>query len=425
MPMTSGRSGTRHFRAARFSGRALRGLAIPCTAFGLAAVTLLATAPQAAAQAAPPAGTAVPARVGLTLTPFVSLSAIYDDNVFLSATNPKSDTIITLSPGALLNYHSRHTDFDLFYSFTAAKFTQHENLSDWLDEQHALIGYRHRFTRDLEFGTTATYAETHNPGQLSPQNGLVVGRNRATRTTVNPELSYTLSPKSSMKLSYEHSWQHIDTGGRIETGTSLAGYTRQLTEHDTLNLLLQNISYDFNNGSSPNSTLFTAGWTHDFTRWTSMTLSAGPRYTSGQLTAEILASVGYHSRFTTLSLAYRKTQSVVIGQSELLDTQGISATLAFTPARNFTFGLSPSYYRNSGSTVDTRSWRLRFYMWYRFAPAWALGLTYNYQHQQGTFSSGSPATLKRNIVALTLRWQLPGRGEESQIAVPPRVIPGR
>lgn len=396
-----------------------------CT-FALALLFLAAprlsaqTSAAAPAQMAPPGASAASTLPsGLTFKPFVALTTRYDSNLFVATTNAESDHIINLTPGMLLSYRSRRTDFLLFYRLTAAKYADHYHLNSWVEEQQGTIGWHHRTARRLRLGIVASYFVTHNPGRLTPQSGLLVGRNRATRTTVRPELAYVLSPRSALRFFYERSWQQIDSGNSIDTGTASVTFAHRLDRHDSLAFQLQNISYWFENGSSPTSTLLTAAWTHHFTPRTSLTLGAGPRNTNGEIAAEALASIRYRSRETELFLTYRKSQNVVIGRTHLLDTQSVSATLAYTPVRYFTIGFTPSWYETSGPSADTRGWTADFYSWFRFSPAWALGLTYSYQHQQGTPSRGAPTTLQRSTVSLTLRWHLPGKGRPARISPQP------
>ncbi|MGH9435565.1 MAG: hypothetical protein ACRD06_06165 [Terriglobia bacterium] len=398
---------------------------------GLVAVALLAASPQVVAQIAPPPGTTARARSttapvqgGFTATPFVSLSTTYDDNLFLSTTNRQSDTILSVAPGALLDYHSRRTDFNLLYSFSADKFFHHSDLDSLVDEQQGTIGLHHQFTRRLELGFTGGYFVTHSPGQLSPESGLIVGRNRATNTTLQPELAYDLSATSSMRLSYLRSWRNIATGDKVQIGTAAAAYTNRFSERNAIQFTLQNVSYNFSNDGSPTSNILTAGWTHDFSPTTSITLGGGPRVTEGNVKPEVLASLNYASRRTTFALTYQRTQTVVIGETEPLETRSISAAFGFTPARHFTIGFSPSYHRNNGASITAKGWNLGFYTWYRFAPAWSLGLTYSYEHQRETVNGGPSGTIQRNLVSLTLRWQLPSRGSELQIVPPPTAGPG-
>ena len=52
------------------------------------------------------------------LTPRISVSEVYNDNIYLDYTNEESDYLTTVSPGINLTMSSQHTSLSLDYSPT-------------------------------------------------------------------------------------------------------------------------------------------------------------------------------------------------------------------------------------------------------------------------------------------------------------------
>ncbi len=366
-----------------------------------------------------------PAPPGFTFTPFVALSTLYTDNVFITA-EPENDTMLRLNPGFVMTYHSKRTYFDMGYSQAADKYTRYSSLlNSWHDEQQGFLGIERQFTDRLSAGIVGKYFATHNPSQLTPASGLVLERTKSTRISIEPSLAYELSESNSMNIFYNRTRYDQSGGLRTDIGTASADIVHTLGPRDSLKFQAQNSTYNFDTGENATSNVVTVGWTHAITRNTTLMLAAGPRHTAGNTVPEVSAAIRYDTYAAKYSITYNRTQIAVIGQTNVADIQGLGMSFVFTPTHRLSIGFTPSYFHDYSSTLSAYGYHAGFYTRYFLSPAWSLNLSYDYSWQSGNLgTSPRPVVLRQNIVALALQWALPGPGDRySNSNLPAAIAP--
>lgn len=373
-----------------------------------AACLVLVTGERAAAQQADVAQGSNTSASGLTITPYISLATVYDDNIFASATLRESDTIFRLSPGIALRYSSSRTNFRGSYTDDAEQFSRHSDLSSWQARQSALFRVDHAFTQRLSAGFRGNYLETYYPGELTPVSGVELTRTRATQVSLMPTLTYRFSPLMSMTSFFHRSREHLAGGETTYTSTASASLHRNVTQRDRLSVTYQSIWYNFSSGTSPLSRVLTVGWEHNLTPQTTLFITAGPRDTSSRTVAEVIAGIRHDTQRTSAALTYTRSQFVVAGQSGLYDTHAIEASFAYRPSQWLSFGVRPGYYRNTGNGQQADIYRIGLDARYWFAQDWSVAFSYDYGRQKGVLSSAAnDLIVRRNVVALMLTWALP------------------
>lgn len=380
-----------------------------------AAIALLGTVlvPAAATRAFAqvPQQAPVPASSGFTVTPSVALATVYDDNIFVTPSARESDTILRLSPALALDYVTARTTFHLDYGLDAEKYRQHSGLDSWDTRQGGLIDLGYEFSRRLRAGVTGTYAETHQPGELTPISGLVLTRTRATSASLRPSLTYRFDPRTSTTIFYAQAREEIAGGPRTDIGTASVAVDRELTERDALKFQFQDIAYDFADGPNPTSRVFTVGWSREVSPRTDLVLGAGPRDTEGRVVPEILASVAHRAATVNLTLSYRRSQVSIVGLTGVVDTQAIEAGIEFQPVRNLGLRFTPGIYRDTQGDLSADVYHLGFQVWYALARDWYLVGGYDYGRQSGTLGTATDQVIARNVVAVGIQWVLGGPGE--------------
>ena len=78
-----------------------------------------------------------------------------------------------------------------------------------------------------------------------------------------------------------------------------------------------------------------------------MSLSAGPRYTEGAINPEVGADLSHRGKVVQLALSYFRTESTLVGNAGTVNTQGVRASLGWTPLRGLTAGVASSYVRTT------------------------------------------------------------------------------
>ena len=373
----------------------------------LGAAALLYPAYAAAQSGDVPTGALSP-EYGLVVTPYVSLETLYDSNIFPATGLSESDTILRLSPGIGLGYRSKRSTFNLFYTFDAERYSKYSELNSWQTRQVGQIGGTYDFTDRFTGGLSANYLESYYPGELTPVTAVELTRTRATRVSIHPTLSYQFNPRTSAAFFYDRAREHIATGLTTYITTASASVTRELTRRDQLMLQYQAVWYDFSTGTSPISRLANIGWTHAFSRETSLSLTAGPRNTDGRNVADINAGIRHDSGRATQSLFYTRSQVTLVGQGGVYDTDSWVARFGFRPSPRWAINFEPGYYRVYQGAREAKVYRFGIQGRYWFARDWSVSLNYLYTHQRGVLGlAGNNPLILRNVLSLSLTWALP------------------
>lgn len=345
---------------------------------------------------------------GLTVTPYVSLATLYDDNIFASASQRESDTILRLTPGIMLDYRTPRTRINFSYSDDAERYARHSDLNSWQSRQTAGLSASHAFNRRISAGLDANYFETQYPGELAPVSGIELTRRRATAISFRPTATYHFNERTDATVYYERLRTH-DAGGQTNfTTTASAALARDLTRRDRLVLTYRYDWFDFSNGNSPVSRVVTLGWHHDLSRSTSFFLAAGPRDTNSRTVADVSAGIRSDAEKTTAELYVTRSQVALPGLTGVYDTRAVQGYLAYRFSPRLSVEVTPGYYRDTGAGQEAEVYRLGVGMRYWFSPAWSIGLNYDYGRQRGTLGSvGNGDVIRRNVAALTISWALP------------------
>ena len=344
---------------------------------------------------------------GFVVTPYVSLETLYDSNIFASANQRESDTILRLSPGIGVAYTSTRSTFNFLYTFDSERYSRHSDLNSWQTRQAGLIGGTYAFTDRLTGGLSGNYLETYYPGELAPVTGVELTRTRATRISVRPTARYQFTPKTYANFFYDRTREHVAGGLTTFISTASAAVISQLTRRDQLTLQYQSSWFDFSTGTSPISRVFTFGWKRNLSREFSLFFVAGPRVTDGHTVADIYAAISRDTQRTSQMVSYTRSQLTLAGQTGVYDTYNWAAIFDFRPTPRWGIQLAPGYYRVSQGNQEAAAYRFGLAGRYWFARDWAVGLSYQYSRQRGVLGTANDALILRNVVALSLTWALP------------------
>ena len=144
------------------------------------------------------------AEYSFELTPSISVSRDYDDNIYLDDSNEQSDYLTTVSPGINLTISSLNNLIGLDYSPTWV----------WYDDEDQNDTVRHSgtltlgqdFTERMRFELTDTYLKSEEPIEETEQvEGVRRTRDTYQRNTANASLSYQFGPENALTIGYMHS----------------------------------------------------------------------------------------------------------------------------------------------------------------------------------------------------------------------------
>jgi hypothetical protein len=327
------------------------------------------------------------------VTPSLTLTEEYESNIFGTPSPTTSDFITRFTPGFVGGYESEAFTLLASYYLSAEVYAEHSELNDAVAQQAGGLTLRYQPERRITLGLSGSYTETNNAGQFllplgvgqappptqpgptiatgAPQpptaapppgaqatggagvpgapvvTGINVGRQSAWAISLTPSLGYQLDAQTSLDGTYSYTRTHVSGGSTDEVNETRLAVSRQLTPRDRGTLEYRFSLFESDQTSSTTAHAVLVGWTRQLTEALSARLAVGPRFQStGGTDVDAAASLQYILRETVWSLAYSRTEGLVIGRTGGANIDAVVGTVRYQP-------LSPLVLRLIGSVTHT------------------------------------------------------------------------
>jgi hypothetical protein len=364
-------------------------------------------------------------QAGFYLTPSLSVSEVYDDNVFFDERR-EGDVISRFTPSLEAGYRSAPLTLLGRYSFTAEVFAKLTEQTNPQARQQAALELRYLPTRLLTLSLRTTYIETHNPENISqvtevetqpPEEGnqatgVELGRRRTTSFSVSPSVAYRFSRLLSGTGGYAFTRTEQSGGTTSETHAATLGLSRRLTPRDTASVgaIFRYFRFedDVTGGDSIPSYAITLGWARQLTRFTSVELHVGPRFTEGEAPGvEAQAALSQRLKHGRLGLRYVHSQGTISGESGVVNSDTLAADVSYQLWRRLGATLETSFSRSTDTTSaqDTNTYRVNLRVAYQVSEYVSLLASYQFTFQNGpidTTDTGNNQDIYRNVFMLQL-----------------------
>ena len=343
------------------------------------------------------------AQAGWFVTPSMTVAEEFDDNVFVSSTNPQSDFITRFTPGVQFGYRSDPFTILTSGSVDSEIYAKNTDLSGAANRKRAALSVKYLPYHLLTLGLDVAYFETLTPSELVPTTGLQLARTKATEFTVTPWALYQITPLDSVSGSYAYIHDTFEGGTSNTIHRVKLGYARQLTPLDTLGINYR--LHVFENEGSPTTITNTPtiGWTRQLTPNTVLTLEGGPRFVDDgpsepSLEPEAHGRIEHTFKQARVALDYVRSEAVVVGRPGKVELENVTGLIEVEPLKLLKIRLEPGYYRTFGGVDPTAT--VYGFLLSAFYPlqSWlSARLNYRYAHQNQAGDS-----LNHNIVTLSL-----------------------
>ncbi len=336
---------------------------------------------------------------GWYVTPTVSLTEQFDDNIFLRSSKQESDFITRVTPGFKAGYESTPLTLLGNFSFDSEVFAEHPELDGAANGKQVGLVTSYLPTQRLTLGFNAGFVETQTPGTLNTQTGIESGRARATSVTASPTVAYRLTPLTTGNVSYSYTTSEVANGLTTVGHQAQLGLARQMTPVDT-GTVAYGLSVIESDGTPPTTShTLTAGWSHRFSERTGVSLRAGPRYTEGAINPEIDAQLSHRWQTVQLALNYYISQSTLAGQAGTVTAQGVTASLSAELLQSLTAAVAPSVRQTSSEhgqiSQDVTVYGVDASLSYRLTRWLTANAAYHFTLQQQR-----PADIEHNTISL-------------------------
>ena len=313
--------------------------------------------------------------------PDLTLSEVFDDNIFGTSTHREFDFISRLSSAVKVGYRSQPLTFLATSAFDAEKFAKNP-ANDGFNRVQSGVEAQWRPMPLLTLRFDGAFTRTETPSELVSGLGLELGRQTSTDLSVTPAVSYRIQRTTLLEGSYGY---HRSETGDVTTTTQepRLRLTEQLTRVD-----LGTLTYGYrlieSGNSSVSSHLVLVGWGRQISRSTTLILEAGPRIsTDGSLDAEANATLSHRWPWSVeTSLTYSRAQITIPGQSGPSNTQVLTAQVSMIPIRPMTVSLVSSGSMVSQGSSDTTTAGVGLAVTYRITRWLSAVGAYRFNHSE-------------------------------------------
>jgi hypothetical protein len=341
----------------------------------------------------------------------VALTETYDDNVFMLPTNARQDMVSRLTPRLGVAYLAPRFDLRARYTRDAERFSRNRELSTLRARQQADLDLRWSPGGGFEAEGSATYAETHSPGEFTVITGLdVEGRDLtglelrrapASRFSTTGSLSYRMGARTRAVVAHGFTQDEIVGGPTSVTHVAAASLERQIGPVDTLGL-----AYGLRQftalGDRSRSHAVTFKWAREVSRQAHIELRAGPRLSGGTVAPELEATLRHRFRRGDAAVSYVQTETAIIGRPKPLTAEGLSATFNRVLSRTLRVEAGPSVLRARGEAVEATVYGTRLELMWRLNRRLSLGVSHQLSVQHGRLDGLDRGEIVHNTALLRL-----------------------
>ena len=158
----------------------------------------------------------VPVRGPMVLYPTLTIGGEYNDNVFLTNEQKRSDFIASFTPAVRLALERSTYRWVAGYSFTAEKYLDNSELDNAVQRQDFFVTGFQRLSPQLTLTLSDTFVEDKNTNLVSPEE-IAVGRRTSRSNAFAPGLTWQFAPETSLTASLTYTLQRFDGEGALDS----------------------------------------------------------------------------------------------------------------------------------------------------------------------------------------------------------------
>lgn len=373
---------------------------------GIATLTLLSTQVHGAAY----------------IAPVIVIALLSDDNILVSTENRSKDVITRVSPGVTAGYETERLIATFNFNQDIETYKDNPELDSSNMRRHIGADLLYRASESVVLSLESSYNESKIPSELNISTGAGEGRIAGNRTSIQPAVSYRISPLSRAQLDFLHERDRLANDVNGDTNAVSLSYERALSENT---LMIYDYTYSEYSFDNPESGIFDLeesvhtpriGVAHNINSNTNISFLIGPTYTSNESGFNV--SLLYQQSYSAgrLMIGYDHGSTSLIGESGLVELSVANASLTHNISQNLELNLSGSYgdyTRDRGTFLDSRVYRATLSAIYRFSDYVAFTASYSTNHQRDELVDGFNK-IPRNVGMIALTFSYPRRSEPVQ-----------
>ena len=391
----------------------------------------LAPAPTAPSPGPPPAAYPLelfgllappPQRGGVTLTPSISVSEEYNDNIFLNNQTRQWDLITGVSPAMTLYVNRPSYRLSGGASLTGEVYQRESRFNDAFKSQNLVANGFYQAAPQLALTAFDSFARSRDTSLVALQS-FATGRQESWSNTLGPGGTWQMTPQSSLNLTATYSLLRFEGAGPgldSDTYALLSSLRHVITPRLTGTIGYGFTYLDLHEQGTSRTHTPTLGASYRLTPSLIGSVSGGPAITEvGSqtfVTPGVTASLVQTLRIGSASVQYTRAVGTAGGLGGTTETQTASGTLTLsTWQRGLLIVFSPVYSTAESvsgqqtARVDVKALTLNLGVTYqvaRFVNVFG-GYTFFQQRAGGASSSSAEVDVDQNRVRFGLQFGYP------------------
>ncbi len=342
-----------------------------------------------------------PRRAPFTLTPSITITGEYNDNIFIDNRNKVSDFIIGFTPGLAISVERPTYRLAAGYNFTSEIFTQETDESHAFDRQNFYLDSLWRVDPFLTLSLTDTFIFSTDTNLISSE-GVATGRDRALSNVLTGGVAWQFAPLWLLRGDASWTTERFDDSALVDSNVYRIGPT---VERRFSRQLAGDVGYEFGYfdiDREEKTTTHTprVGVSWQPTATISLTLRGGPSFElkddgDSRVTPAVSASYRQRLPFGAIGLAYDREIGTAGGLGGTTDNQLISGFLDVTTlARGLVVQFLPRYSiveSPNSKRIDVQSFTAALQVTYRLTSWMSLLGGYQFFHQRSDSTAQTTA----------------------------------
>jgi hypothetical protein len=347
-----------------------------------------------------------PLRAPITLTPTITVTEEFNDNVFLDNRNRQWDLITGFTPGLVFNWEGPTYRLAAGYSFTAEIFTRDPTLSRAFDRQSFTLDSFYKVDPTLTLSLSDALSVDTNTNLISRE-GIATGRSLGYGNTLAPSVEWRFAELWTARATASYTLQRFGSSDLENSDVYRIDTTvlRRMSSRLSASLGYEFAFFDIQ--GEEHSTVHTprVGFTYQVTETIDVAVSGGPsfeiRERSGErVTPAVRASVNQRVFFGSWGLSFDRSIGTAGGLGGTTDNTSVGANVqVITLLKGLVVSLSPSYTMAKSPDdhrIDIKAFTVPLQATYRLTPYMALVGAYQFFHQR---SDSTERTRSGDLIA--------------------------
>lgn len=322
------------------------------------------------------------AQTRATIIPSVSIGGVYDDNVSARAEGD-SGQMLQVRPSLEADYESPRLTLISLWSFDMQR-SNHSALNALDARQHAMVDAKFRSSNLTTWALAGRYDRSDMPGEIDFDSGILTDRRFAQRLQLTPSVQRRFGERTTLTTLYDGTVEDLINDSHITLHSARTIVGRQVSSRTTVTAgYLGRLVDDTVSEHQSHTALF--GWTRELAQFTTLSLQAGPRWTTYRgLVPEVAVSLARDGRTLKAGVDYSHGETIILGVPGPVQIDTGSARLTVAATRKLEFGVRAG--ASNILTLDERGatvYRTTLLGSWSFAGPYTLAASYSADYQLG------------------------------------------